>query len=407
MPVWNYSGVRGNGERTRGLVDADSLSSARQKLRKEGILPLTLEPHSGERAAAGPATGTPSRAGGRRPSAGDLSVFTRQMAILVGAGVPIVDALGAVLDQGPDTPMARVASRIRDLVKEGRPLSAAMGEIPAVFSGIYLNMVRAGEESGTLEIMLDRLADLMEKQVGTRRKVLGALFYPLLLMGVGLLMVVFLLLVVMPRITAVFEGLKATLPLPTRILMGSSRWLNAHLLLAGGGTAAVVLLAVRAAARHRRTLDRLALSLPKVGTLLLAGQVARFSRTLGVLLASGTPLQKALEVSEAVVTSGPVKEAVARSREEIAEGRSLSQSLRESKVFPPLAVHMIAVGERTGKLEELLLKVAQGYETEVDQTVATLTSLIEPVMILFIGGLVLFMVLSVLLPIFEMSQAVS
>ena len=405
MPVWNYSGVRGNGERTRGLVDADSLSSARQKLRKEGILPLTLEAHSGGGEKSG-AEMTP-RGGGRRPSGHDLSVFTRQMSILVGAGVPIVEALGAVLDQGPDTPMARAASRIRDLVKEGRPLSAAMGTLPAVFSGIYLNMVRAGEESGTLEIMLDRLADLMEKQVGTRRKVMGALFYPLLLMGVGLLMVVFLLLVVMPRITAVFEGLKATLPLPTRILMGSSRWLNDHLVLAGGGAGLFILLVLRAIRNHRGTLDRMVLSLPKVGALLLSGQVARFSRTLGVLLASGAPLQKAMEVSEAVVTSGPVREAVVRAREEIAEGRALSQSLKDSKIFPPLAIHMIAVGERTGKLEELLLKVAQGYESEVDQTVATLTSLIEPVMILFIGGLVLFMVLSVLLPIFEMSQAVS
>ena len=404
MPVWNYSGVRGNGERTRGLVDADSLASARQKLRKEGILPLSLEAHSGEGAISGQERAARK---GRRPSAADLSLFTRQMAILVGAGVPIVEALGAILDQGPETPMARVASKVRELVKEGRPLSAAMATLPAVFSGIYLSMVRAGEESGTLEIMLDRLADLMEKQVGTRRKVLGALFYPILLMGVGLLMVVFLLLVVMPRITAVFEGLKATLPLPTRILMGSSRWLNDHLLLASGVAGGTVLLLIRAIRTQRAAIDRLVLSLPKVGSLLLAGQVARFARTLGVLLAAGTPLQKALEVSQAGITNGPVREAVIRAREEISGGDSLSRSLRESKVFPVLAVHMIAVGERTGKLEELLLKLAQGYESEVDQTVATLTSLIEPVMILFIGGLVLFMVLSVLLPIFEMRQAVS
>ena len=402
MPVWNYSGVRSNGERTRGLIDADSLQSARQKLKKEGILPVSLEPHAGGREAA-----TPESPSGRgRLSSKDLSTFTRQLSILVGAGVPIVEALGAILDQGGDTPPARVASRIRDNVKEGRSLSVAMGSLPGTFSPIYLNMVRAGEESGTLEIMLGRLADLLEKQSNTRRKIVGSLFYPVMLMGVGILMVVFLLIVVMPRITSIFEGLKATLPLPTRILMGSSAWLRSHLLAVGLSLGAGLLLLARFARTRRATLDRWALRVPKVGDLVLSTQVARFSRTLGVLLSSGTPLQKAMEVSEAVVTSGPVRDAVARAREDLASGSSLSRSLRESKVFPLLAVHMIAVGERSGKLEELLIKLAEGYEQEVDQTIVTLTSLIEPVMILFIGGIVLFMVMSVLLPIFEMSQAV-
>jgi len=402
VPVWNYSGVRQNGERTRGLIDADSLQSARQKLKKEGILPVSLAPHAGGRESAS----TESPSGRSRLPARDLSTFTRQLSILVGAGVPIVEALGAILDQGGDTPPARVASRIRDNVKEGRSLSVAMGALPGIFSPIYLNMVRAGEESGTLEIMLTRLADLLEKQSTTRRKVVGSLFYPVMLMGVGILMVVFLLIVVMPRITSIFEGLKATLPLPTRILMGSSAWLRSHLMAVGLSLVVVLVLLVRFARTRRSSLDRWALRIPKVGDLVLSTQVARFSRTLGVLLSSGTPLQKAMEVSEAVVTSAPVRSAVARAREDLASGSSLSHSLRESKVFPLLAVHMIAVGERSGKLEELLIKLAEGYEQEVDQTIGTLTSLIEPVMILFIGGIVLFMVMSVLLPIFEMSQAV-
>ncbi|MCL4485029.1 MAG: type II secretion system F family protein [Nitrospirae bacterium] len=402
MPVWNYSGIRQSGERTRGLIDADSLQSARQKLKKEGILPVSLEPHSREEEARVP--GTPS--GRRRLSGRDLSTFTRQLSILVGAGVPIVEALGAILDQGGETAPARIASQIRDRVKEGRSLSVAMGSEPGTFSPIYLNMVRAGEESGTLEIMLNRLADLLEKQSNTRRKVMGSLFYPVMLLGVGVLMVVFLLIVVMPRITSIFEGLKATLPLPTRILMGSSAWLRSHLLSTGLSLLAGVFLLLRFVRTRRATLDRWALRIPRVGDLVLATQVARFSRTLGVLLSSGTPLQKAMEVSEAVVTSGPVREAVARARRDLAEGVSLSRSLRESKVFPLLAVHMIAVGERSGKLEELLQRLAEGYEQEVDQTIGTLTSLIEPVMILFIGGIVLFMVMSVLLPIFEMSQTV-
>lgn len=402
MPVWNYSGIRGNGERTRGLIDADSLQSARQKLKKEGILPVSLELHSREEEVR--TTGSPSGRGGL--SGRDLATFTRQLSILVGAGVPIVEALGAILDQGGDTAPARVASQIRDRVKEGRSLSVAMGALPGIFSPIYLNMVRAGEESGTLEIMLNRLADLLEKQSNTRRKVMGSLFYPVMLLGVGVMMVIFLLIVVMPRITSIFEGLKATLPLPTRILMGSSAWLRSHLLSTGLSALAGIFILVRFVRTRRATLDRWALRLPRIGQLILATQVARFARTLGVLLSSGTPLQKAMEVSEAVVTSGPVREAVARARGDLAEGLSLSRSLRETKVFPLLAVHMIAVGERSGKLEDLLMRLAEGYEQEVDQTIGTLTSLIEPVMILFIGGIVLFMVMSVLLPIFEMSQAV-
>ncbi len=402
MPVWNYSGIRGNGERTRGLIDADSLQSARQKLKKEGILPVSLELHSREEEVRTP--GSPSGRGGL--SGRDLATFTRQLSILVGAGVPIVEALGAILDQGGDTAPARVASQIRDRVKEGRSLSVAMGALPGIFSPIYLNMVRAGEESGTLEIMLNRLADLLEKQSNTRRKVMGSLFYPVMLLGVGVMMVIFLLIVVMPRITSIFEGLKATLPLPTRILMGSSAWLRSHLLSTGLSALAGIFILVRFVRTRRATLDRWALRLPRIGQLILATQVARFARTLGVLLSSGTPLQKAMEVSEAVVTSGPVRDAVSRARGDLAEGLSLSRSLRETKVFPLLAVHMIAVGERSGKLEDLLMRLAEGYEQEVDQTIATLTSLIEPVMILFIGGIVLFMVMSVLLPIFEMSQAV-
>ena len=188
--------------------------------------------------------------------------------------------------------------------------------------------------------------------------------------------------------------------------MGSSDWIRNHFLLLGLLVTAVVFLSVRFVKNNRRTIDRWSLRLPKIGTLVLATQVARFSRTLGVLLSSGTPLQKAMEVSEATVTNQSVRDAVAKARIDVTAGESLSRSLKNSKVFPVLAIHMIAVGERSGKLDDLLVKLAEGYELETDQSIATLTTLIEPVMILFIGGIVLFMVLSVLLPIFEMSQAV-
>ena len=337
MPVWSYSGVRQTGERISGLVDADSAQSARQKLKKDGILPLALSPHSG--AAENRSEKRP--AGKKRLGSKDLSLFTRQISILVGAGIPIVDSLGAILDQGGETPISRIASQIREQVKEGRPLSAALSTEPGIFSAIYINMVRAGEESGTLEIMLNRLADLMEKQVNTTRKIVGSLFYPVLLLAVGLLMILFLLVVVMPRITSIFTGLKATLPLPTRILMGTSDWLRTHVLSVGLLSALTIFFLIRFVQKSRGTIDAWALKIPKVGTLVLATQVARFSRTLGVLLSSGTPLQKAMEVSEATVTNKVVREAVSRARQEVSEGDSLSRSLRNSKVFPILSIEEV------------------------------------------------------------------
>jgi general secretion pathway protein F len=210
----------------------------------------------------------------------------------------------------------------------------------------------------------------------------------------------------MPRITSIFEGLKATLPLPTRILLAVSGTLRNHALIFLGATIFLILAGIRLAKTQRRQLDEILLKIPRVGPLIVSDQVARFARTMSVLLKGGVSLQRALEIAETVVTNQILKEAVYRARELVRNGESLGGSLRQSPYFPRLAVAMIQTGERSGQLEELLLKTAQGYESEVGQIVATITSIVEPVMILLIGSMVLFMVLSVLLPIFEMSQAV-
>lgn len=399
MPVYAYEGVQSNGSRVNGLVDADSPRNARQKLKSQGIFPISIAPRE-------EALSKPILSGGKKVGSREMAMFTRQLAILAGAKIPVVDALGAILDQGLPDPLGGVVAAVREDVKEGQSLNRALSLHPKVFSDLFVNMVRAGEESGTLETMLDRLADFLENQLQTRRKILGSLFYPIILLGVGILMIVFLLAVVMPRITAIFQGLKATLPLPTRLLIGVSDWIrNDTLYLAG----AIVLLAfagVRTVRNHRSRIDAMALKIPRIGALIAADQISRFARTLSVLLKGGVPLQKALDIAASVLSNRVLRKAVSDSREAVRNGESLGNALRKHPEMPKLAIHMIQTGERSGTLEDILGKLAQGYEAEVSQTVTALTSIVEPVMILFIGAIVLFMVLAILLPIFEMSQAV-
>lgn len=400
MPIFVYEGISPSGKRSTGLIDADSSRHARQKLRAQGITALRIDTQDAGKSSTD--TGTSSG----RLKAKELTAFTRQLATLIGAGIPIVDSLAAILDQGMEGHFQEIIASVREDVKGGRSLNGALEKYQKIFSPIFINMIRAGEESGTLEIMLDRIADFQEKSQETRRKVLGSLFYPIILMCVGILMVLFLLTVVMPRITSIFEGLKATLPLPTRILLAVSGTLRNHALIFLGATIFLILAGIRLAKTQKRQLDEILLKIPRVGPLITSDQVARFARTMSVLLKGGVSLQRALEIAETVVTNQILKEAVSRARELVRNGESLGGSLRQSPYFPRLAVAMIQTGERSGQLEELLLKTAQGYESEVGQIVATITSIVEPVMILLIGSMVLFMVLSVLLPIFEMSQAV-
>ncbi|BAM07352.1 type II secretion system F family protein [Leptospirillum ferrooxidans] len=400
MPIFVYEGISPSGKRSTGLIDADSSRHARQKLRAQGITALRIDTQDAGKSSTD--TGTSSG----RVKAKELTAFTRQLATLIGAGIPIVDSLAAILDQGMEGHFQEIIASVREDVKGGRSLNGALEKYQKIFSPIFINMIRAGEESGTLEIMLDRIADFQEKSQETRRKVLGSLFYPIILMCVGILMVLFLLTVVMPRITSIFEGLKATLPLPTRILLAVSGTLRNHALIFLGATIFLILAGIRLAKTQKRQLDEILLKIPRVGPLITSDQVARFARTMSVLLKGGVSLQRALEIAETVVTNQILKEAVSRARELVRNGESLGGSLRQSPYFPRLAVAMIQTGERSGQLEELLLKTAQGYESEVGQIVATITSIVEPVMILLIGSMVLFMVLSVLLPIFEMSQAV-
>ncbi len=334
--------------------------------------------------------------------------MTRQLSTLVSAGLPLVDCLSALIDQVDSERLKRMLTQTRERVNEGTSLADALAEHPRVYSDLYVNMVRAGEASGALDVVLLRLADYTESTARLRSKVRSALTYPAVMLIIGSAILFFLLSYVVPKITRIFVESKQVLPLPTRVLMAFSGMLSTWWPLF-----VVVLAAAALAFRYyvrteagRQRYDRWLLRVPVFGKLLQKIAVARFSRTLSTLLQSGIGLLPSLDIVKNIVDNRVLYDATEAARDAIREGQSIAPPLKKSGIFPPLMIHMIAVGEKSGQLEEMLFKTAETYESEVDSTIATLTTLLEPVMIVFMGGMVTFIVLSILLPIFQMSQLI-
>jgi general secretion pathway protein F len=406
MPVFAYRGLTSAGRSVQGVVDADSAKSARVRLRRDGIFPTEV---AEERTAApgGGAAGFSLRRGPRMSPA-DLALVSRQLSTLLGAGVPVVEALAAVGEQSDRPVVTQVLSHVRDQVTQGTPLADALGEYPATFPDLYVGMVRAGEAAGALDLVLERLATYTEAQTRLNAKLRNALAYPILMTVVSTGIIGFLLGFVVPRVTRIFADQKQTLPFLTRLLLGvsdtiaSSWWLIA-LALAGG---IAWLLAARRRPAWRLWADRKLLTLPLIGPILTRIAVARFARTLATLLGNGIPLLSALEVASGVAGNSALAAAIDDARSAIREGQSIAAPLRQSGLVPPLVTHMIAVGERSGELEAMLGKVADGYEQEVESTLGTLTAILEPITIVVMGGIVLFIVLAILLPIFEINALV-
>jgi general secretion pathway protein F len=402
MAVFEYKGVTADGRDTSGIVDADSPRAARSKLRQTGIFPTQVI--EGEKAEGRPGR----RAFGEWLNQQDVAVMTRQLSTLLSAGIPLMEALGALTEQAEKGELKRILAEVREAVREGSSLSEAVRRYPKVFSDLYVQMVRAGEASGTLDRILVRLADFLEYRLRLRGKVVSALAYPVLMLAVSGLVLFFLITYAVPKVTAIFEEMHQALPLPTRILMGFSGflstfwWLIAGLAIAAG----VWLRRYVGTPAGRMAYDRFRLRLPLLGRIARMVALARFSRTLSTLLASGIPLLSALEIVRDVVGNRVLSEAIRSARENIREGESIAEPLRRSGVFPPLVTHMIAVGEKSGELEGMLQRVADTYDDEVETVVSTLTALLSPVMILIMGLIIFCIVLAILLPIFEISQTV-
>ena len=407
MPVFEYIAIDRSGKSRKGIIDADSARGARQKLRSDGIYPTRLEETHADEISE-----TPSRLQFKLPlqrvRRAELVSTTRQLATLLSAGLPLVSALSGVLEQVKRPALRKVLSQVRERVKEGMSLANALMEHPAVFPSVYTAMINAGETSGTLELVVERLADFGEQQLALQRKIRSTLAYPLLMLIVGVGVVVFLMAYVIPRVTQIFVDMKQELPLPTTVLIGVSGlfqkyWPLALLAVIGFIFAARFYVNTDAG---RRRYDRMLLKLPVVGVIVEKVAIARITRTLGTLLHNGVPLLNAMEIVRSLVGNVVLRQALEEARQEISEGASITAPLAKGGVFPPSVIQMISVGEQSGNLEGMLFKVADTFDSEVETSVTTFTSLLGPFMILFLAFFVGFVVLAVLLPIFEMSHLI-
>jgi len=411
MPVYHYKGYRNDGGAATGIIDAESPKVARVKLRKVGVFPTDMVEQGS--ATAGSTTGSPGRSSagiGRSPalSTTDVAMMTRQLATLLVAGLPLVEALGVMVDQAEKKSVKSLMADIREEIRGGASYSAVLERYPREFSQIYVHMVRAGEASGALDQILFRLAEFLEKQLALKHKVTNAVLYPALMLIVGGSVLFFLMTFVVPKITAVFTSMKQALPWPTVVLMSLSHFLADYWAVIIGGVALMVW-AVRRAMKTEAgqlTADRWLLKVPLIGQVARMVAISRLTSTLATMLASGVQLLDAMDVAKRVMNNRVLEHAVEGARQNIREGETIAEPLKRSGEFPPLVTHMIAVGERSGEMEEMLRRIGQIYDGEVDRVITRFTSLLEPIMILVMGVLVFFIVVAILLPIFEMGQMV-
>ena len=402
MPNFRYSAYGRNGKDASGVIEAGSVREARERLKKDGLTPRTIVPEDEV------ATGGVLQMMRRRVSLPDLSLMTRRLATLLGSSVPVYEAVATLHAQERPGELKNILGRVRERLAEGSGLAGAFAAEPRVFSDSYVSMVAAGEASGALEIILERLAEFLEDQNAIRSKVVTSLTYPILMVLVGVGVMMFLLGFVVPKIVTIFEQSKAALPLITVILIKTSHLVQkgwwALLLLAGATVYTYRRLARQEEFRHRQ--DRLLLRLPLAGALWQQLILSRFAKVLGLLLVSGVPVIKALNITSAAVVNREYRDCLSRVRDELVEGGSLSAALGKSALFPPLLVHMIAVGEKSGELERMLTKAGDAFEQEFEAAVTRLMALLEPLLVLGMGVCVGFVVVAVLLPIFQLNQLI-
>jgi general secretion pathway protein F len=407
MPVYEYQALDPKGKTITGIIDADGGQAARQKIRAMGSFPVKVKEVTGGDSSK-ETRGITFQGLFSRITPAQVSLWTRQLATLTGAGFPLVSALTTLVYQAKTQGFTKIAARIKDSIVEGNSFASALTLYPSVFSQIYINMVRAGETSGTLEIVLQRLADIMEKQQELKSRIQTAMAYPILMTAIGTLVLFFLMTFVVPNITTIFEDMNQALPAPTRFLIAASDLFKGYwwLLLVAAIATLVALKVFRKTERGLATTDRLMLRVPIVGSMLRRIAVARFARTLASLLENGVTMLPALEIVRNVTGNIIISGLIENASNQVEKGQGLAQALSADAVFPDLAVQMIQVGEQSGELESMLYKIAEVYENEVQSSIMSMMAMLEPVMILVMAVVVLFIVLSICLPIFEMNQLV-
>lgn len=405
MAVFEYTAINAKGRKVRGVIDAEGAKAARQRLKSKGIFATDLK-ETRTKAKSGASNKRGYHFVQARVSLGELSLATRQLSTLVGAGISLVEALKALGDQLDSDKLKRIFSEICEQVTEGSSLAEALKSYPRIFPQLYINMVASGEASGSLDLVLERLADLLESQAELRRKIISASAYPILMLVVCFLVVLLLLGYVVPQITALFKEQNQALPLPTQIVIGLSDltqqyWWLLLLTLAGSYYG---YMSYSRTKNGRKRIDHLKLTLPVTGPLSVKIIVSRLSRTLATMLASGVELLTALSIVKNIVGNVIIEEALESAIVGVREGKSLSAELKKSGIFPTLLVHLVGVGERTGELEPMLFRVSKSYESQVDALVSGLTKIMEPILILFLAVVVGGILASVMLPMLEMSS---
>jgi general secretion pathway protein F len=408
MSVYEYTALDAKGKTLSGIIDADGAQAARQKIRAAGNFPVNVHEINAEAAHKNERRSFFAQRFFSRVRPAEVAIMTRQLATLIGAGFPLVSALEALMRQISSPGLKKTIARIKGDIVEGSTFAAALGKYPHIFSPIFVNMVESGETSGTLEIVLERLADITEKQQALENRVVTAMIYPLMIICIGLLIMVFLFIYVVPNITSIFKDMQQQLPLPTLLLIGASDLLKAYwwllVLMVIGGL--IGMRRVRKSPKGRYWLDKTILRLPIAGPLTRKLAAARFARTLGSLLENGISMLPSLEIVRNIVGNLTIAEVVEGAKAEVGKGQPLGKALDVRATFPPLAIQMIQVGEQSGNLEEMLTKVADAFEREVETTILRLTALLEPVMVLVMAGMVLLIVLAIFLPILEMRTLV-
>ena len=407
MPVFEYTALDARGKTTSGIIDAEGALAARQKLRTSGIFPVSIkETHEATPKKEASDLGLTRRFSRVKPV--EVAMMTRQLATLIGAGFPLVSALDALIPQTKSHGFKKIMAQIKNLIVEGSSFAQALSKYPTTFSSLYINMVRAGETSGTLEIVLDRLADITEKQQALMNRIQTALAYPIFMLIFGTIVLFILLIYIVPSFTSIFADMNQVLPTPTRLLIFLGEFFKSYcwgifLII---GILWFLFNRAKKTEKGRYWIDKTILAIPLTGNSARKLAVARFARTLGSLLENGVSMLVALDIVKNIAGNIMISEAIEAAAIEVGKGQGLGAALSARGIFPQLSIQMIQVGEQTGELENMLTKISDVFENEVETSIMRLTSYLEPVMILVMGLCVLFIVLSICLPIFEMNQLI-
>lgn len=401
MAKFQWQGTTRTGEKRSGVIEADSAAAAEDRLRGEGLSNTRVKREGGLNISIQIGTGVPPK---------DLQIFTRQLATMIDAGLPLVQCLDILATQSPNPSFKKILTSVKNSVEQGATFSDSLRKHPKVFDELYVNLVAAGEVGGILDTILNRLAGYIEKAVKLKGQLKSAMYYPAGIFVVAIGVISVMMLKVIPTFEKMYEDLgDAKLPGATQFVVNLSHWFVDKWYLLFGGAAGIIagISAIRRTESGEEVFDRILLRIPVVGSVLRKIVVARFTRTLGTLLSSGVPILDALDICAKTAGNRVVQAGIMKARDKISEGHDMAGPLTESRVFPAMVVQMIGVGEQTGAMDQMLQKIADFYEEEVDAAVTSMTSLIEPIMMAFLGVVVGGLIIAMYLPIFKLAGTVS